>query len=168
MPDLLHLSLTSVLWQYVFWSASLSFFPFLTQPPSPSRSLINSTGLPSDAFQAHPSFHRLGRGRRPEGYWLNRLKLGEKIELSLLKIKTLLPPRIVDRVSKSLWTSEEQKWFDFLAKDIVPFKTRSWLGKQNPFQSCTLGQNKQRRTLWTLTRCGCILSWMQRPRFNLV
>lgn len=97
MPDLLHFSLTSVLWHYVFWSASPSFFLFLTQPPSPSLSLINSTGLPSDAFQARPSFHRLGRSRRPEGYWLNRLKLGEKTELSLLKIKTLLSLRIVDR-----------------------------------------------------------------------
>lgn len=49
-------------------SPSLSFFLFMTQPLSCSLALINSTGLPSDAFQAPSSYHRPGLGRRPEGY----------------------------------------------------------------------------------------------------
>lgn len=76
----------------------LSFFLFLTRLFSPPRSLINSRGLPSDAFHAPSSSHRPGRRRRPGGYWLNGLKLGEKRELSSVKIKTLLLlSRDVDR-----------------------------------------------------------------------
>lgn len=147
MPDTLHLSLTSVLWHYVFWSLSLSFFLSLTKPPSRFLPLINSTGVPSDAFQAPSSFHRLGLGRRPEGYWLNRLKLGVKTELSSLKIKTLFPPRAVGRecqkAARSLWTSEEQKLFYLLNRDTAAFKKQSQAGRENNMFWRAARQNKE-------------------------
>lgn len=114
-------------------SSSLSFFLFLTLPLSRSLALINSTGLPSDAFHVPSSYHRLRRGRRPEGYWLNRPKLGEKRELSSLKIKTLLPPWVVNReCGKGLWSSEGQKLVYLLDRDDrnTAVFTERWWGKR--------------------------------------
>lgn len=122
---------------------------FLPLPPSRFLPLINSTGVPSDAFQAPSSFHRLGLDRRPEGYWLNRLKLGVKTELSSLKIKTLLPRRVVDRecqkAARSLWTSEEQKLFYLLDRHTAAFKKQSQAGRENNVFWKAARRNKQDR-----------------------
>ncbi len=128
-PVPLSFSLICSLMLLLLISPFLSFFLFLTQPLSRSLALINSRGLPSDAFQAPSSYHRPGLGRRPEGYWLNGLKLGEKRELSSLKIKTLPPPSVVDRECRknalSCWSSEKQKLFYLLDRDTAAFTKHS-------------------------------------------
>lgn len=125
------------------------FLPFLdTASLSRFLALINSTGLPSDAFQAPSSYHRPGLCTRPQGYLLSGLKLRKKEGTFFTKDQDSSSSELLIEgwiTALSPWSLEEGKLFYLLDKDTAAFTKPSPAVLIPVELYCILVQNKQDR-----------------------